>query len=72
MDWKKETLESPEVWTGLGLILVGLALRGLGVHDLLVTALVPFGIGLILSDQAVKLAKSARDRAAVRLKNRDR
>ena len=79
MDWKdedrkeadwKELAASAEAWTGIGLISVGVALRGLGVHDLFAAALPPFGIGLILSEVAVKLAKAARDKAKVRVKKR--
>ena len=68
MDWK-ELAASAEAWTGIGLILVGLTARGLGAHDLFAFALPPFGIGLILSDVAVKLAKAARDKA-IRAKKR--
>ena len=64
-------LSSTEVWTGVGLILVGMAARGLGANDLFALALTPFGIGLILSDVASKVAKAARDRAKVRVKDRD-
>ena len=69
--WKKELLTSIEVWTGIGLILVGLAARGLGAADLFAWALPPFGIGLILSDVAVTLAKAARERAKIRVRDRD-
>ena len=71
MDWKKELLASTEVWTGVGLILVGLMVRGLGASDLFALALVPFGIGLILSDVAAKLAKAARDKAKIRVRRED-
>jgi hypothetical protein len=67
MDWKKELLTSTEVWTGMGLIFVGLMARGLGASDLFAIALTPFGIGLILSDVAAKIAKAARDKAKIRI-----
>ncbi|MGI4790474.1 MAG: hypothetical protein ACRYFS_16680 [Janthinobacterium lividum] len=67
MDWKKELLTSIEVWTGIGLVLAGLVVRAIGASDLLGLALVPFGIGLILSDAAVKIAKAAREKAKVRV-----
>jgi hypothetical protein len=70
MDWK-ELAASAEVWTGIGLVLVGLFARGLGTHDLFALALPPFGIGLVLSDVAVKLAKAARDKAKVRVDKRE-
>jgi hypothetical protein len=71
MDWKKELLASTEVWTGVGLILVGLAARGLGASDLFAVALTPFGIGLILSDVAAKLAKAAREKAKIRVSRKN-
>ena len=71
MDWKKELLASTEVWTGIGLILVGLTARGLGASDLFAVALTPFGIGLILSDVATKIAKAARDKAKIRVRHDD-
>lgn len=71
MDRKKSLLSSPEVWTGGGLILVGAACLGLGVHGVLVQALAPFGIGLILSEALSEAAKAGRDRIKIRSRRDD-
>lgn len=72
MDWKKNLLTSPEVWTGGGLVVAGIAALGMGAHSLPAQALAPFGIGLILSKILTGAAKAARDRAKVRVKVRVR
>ena len=66
MDRKKLLLSSPEVWTGGGLVVAGLACLGLGVHGVLAQALAPFGVGLILSEALPHAAKAGRDRIRVR------
>ena len=71
MNQKKSLLSSPEIWTGGGLVLAGLACLGLGVHGVLAQALAPFGIGLILSEALTEAAKAGRDRIKVRSRRDD-
>ena len=71
MNWKKDLLTSPEVWTGTGLILAGIVALGLGAHGDSGQALAPFGIGLILSEVLTKAARAARERAKVRVRRDD-
>lgn len=62
---------STEVLTGVGLIVAGVAAQAAGLHDLFAQALVPFGIGMILSDAAGRAARAARERVAVRVRKDD-
>lgn len=71
MDRKKSLLASPELWTGGGLVVAGLACLGLGVHGVLAQALAPFGIGLILSEALLEAARAGRDRIKVRVRRDD-
>ena len=71
MDWKKHLMTSTEVWTGSCLTLAGLVALALGLHGVLAQALLPFGIGLALSDVLTKAAKDARQRSKVRVRRDD-
>lgn len=68
MDWKKALLTSIEVWTGVSLVLAGLAALCLGIHSILAQALAPFGVGLILSDVVCKSTGAGRERDKVRVR----
>ena len=71
MNSKNSLLASPEVWTGGGLVLAGIAALGLGIPGLLAHALAPFGIGLILSEVLTEAAKAGRDRVKIRIRRDD-
>ena len=71
MNWKKITSISPEISTGILLIIAGLSAIVLGAHGILAQALAPFGIGLILSDIVTKAAMASRERAKVRVRRDD-
>ena len=71
MDWMKIVRTSTEVWTGAALIAAGIAALCLGVHGILAQALVPFGVGLILSEVVGTAAREARARAKVRVRRED-
>lgn len=65
MENKPSFLQSTEVLTGAGMIVVGLGMIGAGMHGFLADALAPFGVGLILSDGIGRAAKAARERVRV-------
>ena len=71
MNSKNSLLASPEVWTGGGLIVAGLAALAFGVHGLLVHALTPFGTGLILSEVLTEAARAGRERVKIRIRRDD-
>ena len=64
-------MRSIEVCSGLGLIVAGVAAQVIGLHTILTQALVPFGVGLILSEYLPQAAKSARERVKVRVRRDD-
>ncbi len=68
MDWKKHLLTSAEVWTGACLALAGMVALGLGMHGIFAQALMPFGIGLALSDMLTRASKDARERVKIRVR----
>lgn len=66
MENKSSFLQSTEVLTGTGMVVVGLGMMAAGMHGFLADALAPFGVGLILSDGIGRAAKAARERVRVR------
>ena len=56
----KSFLQSNEVLTGVGMIVVGLGMMAAKMHGFVAEALAPFGVGLILSDGIGRAAKTAR------------
>lgn len=68
MDKKSSILQSTEVLTGVGMVVVGLGMMAAGLHGYLADALAPFGVGLILSDGIGRAAKAASERLKVRIR----
>lgn len=68
---QKTHLVSPEVATGLLLLSAGLAAQVVGVHSQFSNVLVPFGVGLILSDLIVRAGRMTRERVKVRVGRRE-
>ena len=62
----KSFFSSAEVLTGIGMLVAGLCAVADGRHDLLSQALAPFGTGLVLCEMLSRLARTARERVAVR------
>ncbi len=61
-------MQSNEVLTGVGMIVIGLGMMAAKMHGFLAEAMAPFGVGLILSDGLSRAAKAARDRVRVRVR----
>jgi len=70
MDTKK-ILTSPEVVTGLWLIVAGLLAQTAGIHNVLAIAMAPFGLGLILSELLTRFGRGARERVKIRVRRDD-
>jgi hypothetical protein len=62
----KSFLQSNEVLTGVGMVVIGLGMMAAKMHGFVAEALAPFGVGLILSDGIGRAAKKARQRIPVR------
>jgi hypothetical protein len=62
----KSFLQSNEVLTGVGMIVIGLGMMAAKMHGFVAEAFAPFGVGLILSDGIGRAAKKARQRVPVR------
>jgi hypothetical protein len=68
---KKSLVSSTEVITGVSLILAGVVAQAAGYHGMLSMALIPFGLGLALSEPGSRLLKDKLQRVKVRIR-RDR
>ena len=64
----KSILSSTEVMVGAGLVVAGAMAMVAGIHDAFTMALIPFGVGLALSDIVTRLIKTTRERAKVRVR----
>lgn len=62
---KKQSFLSMEIWAGISLIVLGLLAMAAGRHDLISQALLPFGIGVILSDLLTRFGKATRETVKV-------
>lgn len=67
----KSFLQSTEVLTGVGMVVIGLGMMAAHMHGFMAEALAPFGVGLILSDGFSRAAKAARERVRVRVRRDD-
>ena len=62
---------STETITGVVLIAAGLLAQAAGMHNILATALAPFGVGLILSDILTRFGRATRERVKIRIHRDD-
>ena len=66
MDKKRPLLRSTEALTGFGLVISGICAQAAGFQNVFTMALIPFGVGLILSDVISYLHQVVRVRVRVR------
>lgn len=68
----KSILSSTEVMIGFGMVVAGALALAAGFRDVFTMALIPFGVGLALSDIATRIARATRERAKVRVRRDDK
>jgi hypothetical protein len=64
----KSLVKSTEIMTGVGLIVAGVLAQTAGFHNFYVSALIPFGVGLMLSEVVTRAGKATRERVKVRVR----
>ncbi len=65
-------IKSNEVLTGTCLIVAGILAPVAGIHSVLTMAMIPFGIGLILSEVFIRFGRATRERVKIRVRSNDR